>query len=54
MKDFQLQEGKETIKTAKTRVNKLRESFVKRNAKESELKQLDELENYWINKPIEK
>lgn len=53
-KNIRKSEGKETIKTAKTRVNKLRESFVKRNAKESELKQLDELENYWINKPIEK
>ena len=52
--EYRKSEGKETIKTAKTRVNKLRESFVKRNAKESELKQLDELENYWINKPIEK
>lgn len=54
LEEYRKSEGKETIKTAKTRVNKLRESFVKRNAKESELKQLDELENYWINKPIEK
>ena len=54
LEEYRKAEGKETIKTAKTRVNKLRESFVKRNAKESELKQLDELENYWINKPIEK
>lgn len=54
LEEYRKSEGKETIKTAKTRVNKLRESFVKRNAKESELKQLDELENYWINNPIEK
>ena len=54
LEEYRKSEGKETIKTAKTRVTKLRESFVKRNAKESELKQLDELENYWINKPIEK
>lgn len=54
LEEYRKSEGKETIKTAKTRVNKLRESFLKRNAKESELKQLDELENYWINKPIEK
>ena len=54
LEEYRKSEGKETIKTAKTRVNKLRESFVKRNAKESELKQLDELENYWINKLIEK
>lgn len=54
LEEYRKSEGKETIKTAKIRVNKLRESFVKRNAKESELKQLDELENYWINKPIEK
>ena len=54
LEEYRKSEGKETIKTAKTRVNKLRESFAKRNAKESELKQLDELENYWINKPIEK
>lgn len=54
LEEYRKSEGKETIKTAKTRVNKLRESFVKRNAKEYELKQLDELENYWINKPIEK
>jgi len=54
LEEYRKSEEKETIKTAKTRVNKLRESFVKRNAKESELKQLDELENYWINKPIEK
>ena len=54
LEEYRKSEGKATIKTAKTRVNKLRESFVKRNAKESELKQLDELENYWINKPIEK
>lgn len=54
LEEYRKSEGKETIKTAKTRVNKLRESFGKRNAKESELKQLDELENYWINKPIEK
>ena len=54
LEEYRKSEGKETIKTAKTRVNKLRESFVKRNAKESELNQLDELENYWINKPIEK
>lgn len=54
LEEYRKSEGKETIKTAKTRVNKLRESFVKRNAKESELKQLDELEDYWINKPIEK
>lgn len=54
LEEYRKSEGKETIKTAKTRVNKLRKSFVKRNAKESELKQLDELENYWINKPIEK
>lgn len=54
LEEYRKSEGKETVKTAKTRVNKLRESFVKRNAKESELKQLDELENYWINKPIEK
>ena len=54
LEEYRKSEGKETIKTAKTRVNKLRESFVKRNAKESELKQLDELENYWINTTIEK
>ena len=54
LEEYRKSERKETIKTAKTRVNKIRESFVKRNAKESELKQLDELENYWINKPIEK
>ena len=54
LEEYRKSEGKETIKTAKTRVTKLRESFVKRNAKESDLKQLDELENYWINKPIEK
>ena len=53
LEEYRKLEAKETIKTAQTRVNKLRESFIKRNAKESELKQLDELEN-WINKTIEK
>ena len=53
LEEYRKSEGKETVKTASTRVNKLRESFIKRNAKESELKQLDELED-WINKPIEK
>lgn len=53
LEEYRKLEEQETRKTAKTRVNKLRESFIKRNAKESELKQLDELEN-WINKPIEK
>ena len=53
LEEYRKSEAQAVSITAKTRVAKLREGFIKRNANESEMKQLDELET-WIDKQIEK
>lgn len=53
LEEYRKSETQAVATTAKTRVAKLRERFVKRNANESEMKQLDELET-WVDKKIEK
>lgn len=53
LEEYRKIEAHNTYITAKTRIEKLRKGFKKRNANESEMKQLDELENI-INNQIEK
>ena len=53
LEEYRKSEAQTVTVTAKTRVEKLRKEFAKRNAKESEMKQLDELE-IWIDNQIEK
>ena len=53
LEEYRKSEAQTVTVTAKTRVENLRKEFAKRNAKESEMKQLDELET-WIDNQIEK
>lgn len=48
-----MSEAQAVLVTARTRLAKLRDGFIKRNANEAEMKQLDELEGV-IDNQIEK